>query len=294
MSKSFKHIPVMLEESLSFLNIKEDLTYIDATLGMGGHSKAILERYPNIKIIGIDRDSRSLEIAKENLKPFSRRIDFINSRFSKLNEIINEYKTQNIKIGGVLLDLGISSFQLEDEYYGLSFKKNINDIELNMKLDSWCNSSAAEILNKKTEKEIADIFFFNADYKKSRALARLVVKNRPLNKLKDFINLCSFSSNPKINSATLPLMALRIEVNDEFNEIKKGLRGAIEALEQNARIVVLSFHSGEDRIVKNIFKENSCLEILTNKPLIPSLAEIKNNPRARSAKLRAVEKNKND
>ena len=162
-----------------------------------------------------------------------------------------------------------------------------------MRLDPWCTASAEKILNDWPEKKLADLFWDIADYKPARKLAKAIVQNRPLKTIGEFVEICNLMhKNPqsKIQSATLPFMALRIAVNEEMQELEKGLNAIIDWLEPSAKLLVISFHSGEDRIVKNVFKNSSNLENLIKKPLMPTPAEIRKNSRSRSAKLRVAVK----
>jgi len=279
----------MVEEILDFLQPAASKTYLDCTLGMGGHSEALLSvSQGQINLIAVDRDQRSLELAKDRLSPWQDKIQFLHSRFS---EIPSQLKANKKLInGGILLDLGISSWQLEQGEYTLSFGEQSLEEEIDMRLDLWCKTNAKEILNTYSQKRLADLFWELADYPKARALARMIVANRPLKKMREFVDLCKqlYPHKKRIHPATLPLMALRIAVNEEFSELQKFLQESESILEPGAKIIVLSFHSGEDRLVKNYFKQSNLI-ILTPKPLTPSRQEIKSNPRARSVKLRAAE-----
>lgn len=292
------HVSVLLSEILEILDPKPFNTYIDGTLGLAGHSLAILDKVnsKDIQLIGLDRDLKSLTLAEEVLKPYQEQADLINSRFSFLPDLERENKMElKYKLGGILLDLGISSWQLKEA--GLSFLNP--KIALDMRLDPWCKFSAAQIVNEWPEKQLADLFWDVADYKPARKLAKLIIKNRPLKDMEDLVKLCQevyMGANSKIHSATLPLMALRIAVNEELSELEQGLRKIIEWMPPESKLLVISFHSGEDRIVKNIFREfykAGKINLVTEKPLIPSTLEIKQNPRSRSAKLRVLIKNRN-
>ena len=317
----------MLNEVLDLLNPQPGFTYLDGTLGLGGHSEALLNKTKGqIDLIGIDRDEKTIEITQTKLSSWNG-FKAVHGRFSEIPKLVDKNSLSK-PLGGVLLDLGISSFQLNSPVYGLSFAEELFDQPLDMRLDKWCKFSAAEILNNWTEKQIADLFWDYADYKLARKLAKLIVQNRPVNRIGELVELCNLVLNKtdprisfsrtegqphnkfqnksqnklstklsgqqksKLNAATLPFMALRMIVNDELGELERGLQNVIDWLEPDCKIVVISFHSGEDRVVKNLFK-SACLksndfEILTPKPLIPLEAEIKKNPRSRSAKLRAL------
>ncbi len=313
----------MLNEVLDLLNPQPGFTYLDGTLGLGGHSEALLNKTKGqIDLIGIDRDEKTIEITQTKLSSWFG-FKAVHGRFSEIPKLVDKNSLSK-PLGGVLLDLGISSLQLNSPVYGLSFAAELFDQPLDMRLDKWCKFSAAEILNNWTEKQIADLFWDYADYKLARKLAKLIVQNRPVNRIGELVELCNLVLNKtdprisfsrtesklqnklsmkligqqksKLNAATLPFMALRMIVNDELGELERGLQNVIDWLEPDCKIVVISFHSGEDRVVKNLFK-SACLksndfEMLTPKPLIPSEAEIKKNPRSRSAKLRALLKKK--
>ncbi|MDJ0625600.1 MAG: 16S rRNA (cytosine(1402)-N(4))-methyltransferase RsmH [Candidatus Caenarcaniphilales bacterium] len=289
--KKIHHQPVLLKEVLEILQPQKNHTYIDGTLGLAGHSKAILNFTPDpIQLIGFDRDFNSLEIASSRLSEFRQSVKTHHARFSEIPNLIDKTKIQ-FPIGGILLDLGISSFQLDDPEYGLTFNGEGLKKNLDMRLDEWCSTSADKIINEWAEKKLADLFWDYSDYKHSRKLAKLITQNRPVKKMEEFVALCKSvqKSKSRIHPATLPLMALRIIVNDEYKELEKGLRDIVKWMEPASKLLVISFHSGEDRIVKNIFKEHKTqLKFLNMKPITPSQKEIKENPRSRSAKLRAV------
>jgi 16S rRNA (cytosine1402-N4)-methyltransferase len=284
-----KHIPVLMSEVLEILDPKPGFAYIDGTLGMGGHSKAIMQKTNGqAHIIGFDRDSKSLELAKQNLAEYQN-IQFIHGRFSQIPELVEQKLTKPVR--GVLLDLGISSFQLDTKEYGLTFAKEAFEQNLDMRLDEWCQESAADILNEWPQQKLADLFWDLADYRYARKLAKLILENRPLKTIGQFVGLCNIASGnnkAKISAATLPLMALRIAVNQEYEELVISLQKLIDWLEPGAILAVISFHSGEDRIVKNIFKNTKQMSSFTKKPITPSPSEVKHNIRSRSAKLRAA------
>lgn len=285
-----QHIPVLAAEVLEYLCITDNGVFIDGTVGLGGHTELILQQNPLYSVIGCDRDSQSLDIARERLLPYQSRIELLNMRFSKLPEILEQHP-QRINIKGVLLDLGISSRQLDSSEYGISFAHTTAEQPLDMRLDPWCKQSASDILNTWSAKDLADLFFFQADYRPARRLAKLIVDNRPLHNLEHFIDLCKQATpyRSKIHPATLPMMALRIIVNEEYQEIRECLTNLINILEPEARISVISFHSGEDRIVKNLFKQLDKASIINKKVIVPTRDEIKKNPRARSAKMRVIQ-----
>lgn len=288
-----KHISVMPTESVEFISPQAGYYYIDCTLGLGGHTELFLQACPDINIIACERDEPTLQLAKKRLEKYTDKISFHHTRFSNIPEIIQALAPEiKSKIRGVFFDLGISSLQLDNDNYGITFDKSAWELPLDMRLDEWCQNSASEILNKFSEKKLADIFFFYADYRYSRRLAREIVNTRPLYNIGDFVKLCQACGRyGKLHPATLPMMALRIFINNEFGEIESTLNKLAGILEQDTTVAVLSFHSGEDRIVKNIFKSLPEFEIITKKPLAPTPEEVRYNPRARSAKLRVAKIN---
>ncbi|MBI3591868.1 MAG: 16S rRNA (cytosine(1402)-N(4))-methyltransferase RsmH [Candidatus Melainabacteria bacterium] len=288
------HKPVLLKEVINFLNIKDDGIYVDCTLGHGGHSLEILKRLNGRgKLIGIERDESALKIAKDRLKQFSNCYLF-HSNYLDLKDLL---KTLNISkiTGGVLLDLGINSMQLDDPSRGFSIK---NDAPLDMRMDQNQTLTAYKIVNSYKENELADIIYKYGEERYSRKIARLVAqkrdKNGPLKTTSDLANLVLHcyprNKHFKTHPATRTFQALRIEVNKELENIEKFLCFIPELLLPPCRLTVISFHSLEDRITKNFLKNNSNFKILTKKPVVPSESETEINPRARSAKLRAAER----
>lgn len=277
------HTPVLLREVLELLAPRKGEVFIDGTLGLGGHSEKILEKIGATgKLIGSDADARNLELARANLKNFSN-VEFWRANFRE----IGNFAPPN-SIDGVLLDLGLSSLHLDNATRGFSFR---NSGPLDMRFDSRQPLTAAGILNGFTESKIADIFFQFGEIRSSRKIARKVVEFRRKQKFSRTEDLVGIVEAKKL----LPqiFQALRIAVNDELNSLEKGLRAAEKILKSNGRIAVISFHSLEDRIVKNFFREKKkagTFEILTKKPITPSPTEVSENPRSRSAKLRAVKK----
>ncbi|MFA5188091.1 MAG: 16S rRNA (cytosine(1402)-N(4))-methyltransferase RsmH [Patescibacteria group bacterium] len=305
----FEHVPVLSQEVLEYLDPKANENFIDCTLGGGGHAKEILKRTaPNGKLLGIDLDKEALGAARENLKEYQARITFINDNYKNLKQII--YDAGFNQIGGILLDLGLSSYELQDSGRGFSFK---GSAYLDMRFGKT-GLTAADILNSYKETELARIFKEYGEERHSMLIAREIVKARKQNKITKTDQLVAliakvYANKPKpknIHIATKIFQALRIEVNDELNGLKKVLPDALNALSKGGRLAVISFHSLEDRIVKEFFKREAkecicppklpvcqCghqaqLKILTKKIITPTLAEIKINNRSRSAKLRAA------
>lgn len=301
------HIPVLKKEVLEYLNPKSNENFIDGTIGQGSHARAILEKTgPEGKVLGIDRDPemiKNLEFQVFPLRGISRRetsfkfqdrLILVNDSYSNLKEII---KKNNFKSNGILLDLGLSSWQIENSGRGFSFMK---DEPLDMRYNRAAGLTAEEIINKWPEEKIASILKEYGEERFSGKIAGRIVEERRTNSIKTTFQLVALikKSIPKrfqrgqIHCATRTFQALRIAVNDELNNLKKVLPQTVDILEGGGRLVIISFHSLEDRIVKVFFKENSqFLKILTKKPITPSFEEIKLNQRSRSAKLRAAIKN---
>lgn len=285
------HQPVLLKEVLEYLNPQPDENFVDCTLGLAGHSSAILENNQPGKVLGIDLDKDSLEKVKEEK---IERLIPVQGNFANLKEIVE--RNDFYPVNGILLDLGFSSWQLEKGQRGISFQK---DEILDMRFDKENDLTAKEIVNQWPEKELEKIFQEYGQERFSRKIAREIVSQRKFEKIETTSDLVEIVSQAipfkkgKIHFATRIFQALRIAVNDELNNLRKVLPQALEILESNGRLIVISFHSLEDRIVKNFFREKSKLEILkilTKKPIRPGEEEIRLNPRSRSAKLRAITK----
>jgi len=304
MANSF-HTPVLTKEILNYLNFKKGGVYIDCTLGGGGHSKAILKNiYPDGLLIGIDQDIEAIETAKKELKSYIDKVKLVKGNFKNLEEILSNLKVETVS--GIIFDLGVSSHQLREKGRGFSFRE---DSYLDMRMDVTQKFDANILINSYSEKELTEIFEKYGEERFSKRISRLIVierQKKPIITTKQLADLV-IRALPKtkkrekwrIHPATRVFQAIRIEVNQELDALEKGLNQAIEVLENKGRICVISYHSLEDRIVKNIFKEaereemdqkNYGLKIITKKPIRPSLEEIKKNPKARSAKLRVAEK----
>jgi 16S rRNA (cytosine1402-N4)-methyltransferase len=279
----------MCNEAVRLLNIRRDRWYVDCTLGTGGHTEAILQR--GGRVIGIDCDEEVISLAKERLKQFKDRVVFCNRNFIELPEIMRKNKIE--KVWGTLYDLGVSSYQIEAEHRGFSFAKRS---PLDMRMDLRGRVKADDLVNKKKEDELFRIIAEYGQEKRARAIAREIVRNRPIettDELAKVIVKVYRGRRGRIHPATKTFQAIRIAVNDELENLKSSLEDAIGLLAEGGRIVVISFHSGEDRIVKERFRfweKEGVFRILTKRPLVPSMEEIERNVRARSAKLRAGEK----
>lgn len=291
------HQSVMLEEAISSLNLKHGAVAVDGTLGGGGHSREILNRIlPGGKLIGIDADSEAIKLAAQGLKNFSPSIILVNDNFRNIDNILAKVGIKSVD--AILLDLGISSFQIEDGSRGFSIK---SDSRLDMRMDKNIKASAYDIVNRYREDDLADLIYKYGEERYARNIARHIKEARskkPVEttaELSEIIKRCVGYRyrNQKIDPATRTFQALRIAVNDELGSLEEGLKKSVFWLNKGGRIVVIAFHSLEDRIVKNLFKGYSnlgVLKILTKKPLTPTREEVMRNPRSRSAKLRVAER----
>ena len=288
----FSHAPVMINESIDSLVLNKSGAYLDCTFGLGGHSKEILKRLNSKGTLNsIDQDQMVIEYAKKIQDP---RFKFEYSKFSKIGELFI-----NRKFDGILFDLGVSSLQLDDAARGFSFQKNGR---LDMRMDQNDKISALEWVNKAKEKEIADIFYYLGEERKSRLFAKRVVEKRRTKLIESTEDLAEVTyagkkfRNSKKHPATNIFRAIRIFINNELEEIKKALQASIDLLQDKGRLVVISFHSMEDRIVKNFLKgkledqENTNSIKIIGKIIKPSREEINLNARSRSAILRIGEK----
>ncbi len=293
------HIPVLKNEVLKYLDPKSNENFIDCTIGEGGHALAILEKNgPKGKILGIDQDPEQIKNLESRIKnqELRKRIILTCENFVNLKEIVKKKKFG--KVQGILMDLGISSWHLEKSGRGFSFLRNE---PLDIRFSSEVSLTAEKILNYYSLQEIERILESYGEERFSQNIAKNIIKFRKLKPIKTTFQLVEIikESIPKrfqyqiTNPATRTFQALRIAVNDELNNLQKALSQALDILKPEGRLVVISFHSLEDRIVKNFFKEKqkeNSLKILTKKPIIPSFQEIKVNHRSRSAKLRAISK----
>ncbi|KKR11342.1 MAG: Ribosomal RNA small subunit methyltransferase H [Microgenomates group bacterium GW2011_GWA2_39_19] len=290
-----EHKSVMLQEVIDFLNVKPGRRFIDATTGGGGHIEAILKM--GGEVLGIDQDPVSLNITRKRLNESGFSVfKLVQGNFANLQKIASGVGFTHVD--GVLFDLGFASFQLEDSERGLSFLK---EGPLDMRLDPNLGVTAADLINSLSENQLVGLFREVGEERLAQSIARQIVSrrvNQPFLTTQDLKKLVEdvyarkgFTTN-HIHPATKVFMSLRIVVNNEFENLKNGLEQAFQTLKIGGRIVVISFHSGEDRIVKDFVKtlEKDKVKILVKKPLAPTQEEIKDNPRSRSAKLRAIEK----
>ncbi len=299
MSDKFEHIPVMPKEVVDFLNIKPSGTYIDATLGGGGHSKLIAGQLrAKGLIIGIDKDPEAIEAAKAELAEYSAKIKYVCDSFVNLDQILNKQGID--KVDGILADLGVSSYQLDSPERGFSFQEKY--AKLDMRMNPNQSLSAYEVINEYSEDELRDIFYKLGEERFAKGAAHKIVLRRdekPIEKTGELVLAIKSAMPPayrysrKEHFATKVFRAIRMEVNQELTELEELIPKAIEHLNKGSRLVIISFHSLEDRIVKHKFRnlaKEDVVKILTKKPMIPSDKEIAENHRSESAKLRAVEK----
>ncbi len=302
------HIPVLLSETLDLLNLEANKHVIDGTLGLGGHSLEILKKIgPKGKLMAFDQDERNLEEAKKRLKKYEKQVTFVHDNFEHLAE---QAAKHSYEPNAILLDLGLSSPHIDDPERGFSFQK---EGPLDMRFDKRQKLTAEMVVNSTSEKDLADIIFHYGDERKSRLIARVIVQARKKSRIQTTTQLAevigkALKGKSKIHPATQTFQALRIYVNRELEVLEKVLEQALKLLKKGGRLVVISYHSLEDRIVKNFFRDQTrncicpkelpicqCnfqkkLYILTRKPIIPDGIEVSHNPRSRSAKLRAAER----
>ncbi len=286
------HTPVLLDEVVEWLRIKAEGTYIDATLGAGGHAEAIAARLTTGRLISLDRDAQALELARERLKIFGKRVMLVHAPFSKIAEAARELGIP--AVDGVLADLGVSSMHLDQAARGFSFREAG---PLDMRMDEGEELTAGEIVNRWPEKELANLLYREADEHDSRKIARAIVRARPI---RDTAHLATVVAGARkqwgrqrLHPATKTFLALRIAVNREMEELGQFLLRTPVTLTSGGRWVVLSYHSREDRLVKRAFQEGQrqgTLKVLTKHVVQPSEREMAANPRSRSAKLRCAEK----
>ena len=304
------HVPVLPDEVRTALNPQSGQWFIDGTLGAGGHAQAILEATaPDGRLLALDADSKALEIARQRLTVYRDRVQFVNANFAELTEVARSQGF--LRVDGVLLDLGFSSLQLEDAARGFAF---LTEGPLDMRYDPGNRTTAQILVNNLAQDELADLIYRFGEERRSRAIARAIVAARPIATTTQLAEVVSRAvggrRGARIHPATLTFQALRIAVNDELGALKRVLPAAASLLPPGGRLAVISFHSLEDRIVKEFFGReardcicpqepyvlrctcghHATLHIITKKPITASAGEIEKNPRARSAKLRVAER----
>lgn len=282
----------MLEEVVTCLAPKDGGLYVDGNLGLGGHTAGILEACgPTGQVVGFDWDAAALTLAQERLARFAGRVRFVHENFTSIKETLMELGIGTID--GLLLDLGLSSLQLDASGRGFSFK---GSEPLDMRMDQRQATTAAELVNEASEEELADIFFYYGEEYQARRIAQWIVEARRKEKIVSTDQLVALVDKaipkrfhpPKIHVATKVFQALRIAVNRELDSLERILADGATLLAPGAKFCVISFHSLEDRLVKQAFRENPLLDVITPKPITPGRAECLRNPRARSAKLRVA------
>lgn len=306
------HISVLLDATIELVDPRPGKVVVDATLGIGGHARALLERHPAVRLVGLDQDAEAIRYAEENLRAFGDRVSIVQTNFAGITDAVAELGFAHVD--AVIADLGVSSLQFDSETRGFSFRF---DAPLDMRMDADSEArTAAEMLEALTEEEIANVIYQYGEERFSRRIARRIVERReagtPVTTTKELAELVERavprSHKDKIHPATKTFQALRIAVNRELEILERFLKDSIDLLAPSGRLAVISFHSLEDRIVKQTFLKQSgrcqcpprmprcqCgaekkVQILTKKPIVPKESEINENPRSRSAKLRAVER----
>jgi len=305
------HESVLAKEILQYLHPREDGLIVDGTLGNGGHTELILKNTaPGLRVLGIDRDEQAIERAGKRLAPFRNRVTLVHGNFSDIKNILKKANVMNVD--GLLLDLGVSSPQLDSPERGFSFMRNG---PLDMRMDSTQKTTAADLLVKLSDEELVLVIKEYGEERFAKRIVRAIRKAQEQNPITTTLQLSNIVSGvthtprpAKIHPATRTFQALRIAVNNELEHIKSALSDSLKVLSASARIMVISFHSLEDRIVKNFFKdeEKGCvcpprlpvcacghktrLKIITRRPVTPASEEVKRNPRASSSKLRVAER----
>lgn len=282
-----EHIPVLLKEVIEILSPKDNAVYFDGTFGGGGYTQAILAKV-NCRLIATDRDEHVREIADSVKNAYGERFSFYHAKFSEIKRIIAAEKLT--AVDGIVLDLGVSNFQLEDANRGFSFK-HTGPLNMSMGLNKL---TALDIIHKYSERDLANLIYEFGEEPFSRRIAKNIKLHlREIRTTTDLANVIhnSIGNRGKTDSATKTFQALRICVNDELEQLQSALKSITEVLKPNGKIIVVSFHSLEDRIVKLFFRElakNGNFELYSKKPISPSIEELQNNPKSRSAKLRCV------
>ncbi|MDY6065149.1 MAG: 16S rRNA (cytosine(1402)-N(4))-methyltransferase RsmH [Finegoldia sp.] len=308
----FKHKPIMLDECIENLNIKEDGIYVDCTVGGAGHSKEIAKKLNNGILVCFDQDKEALEVAKKRLVEFDAKIYFINDNFANIKEDLSQLEIE--KVDGILMDIGMSSYQIDQKERGFSY---MQDAPLDMRMNRDNSLTAFDVVNQYSEEDLTYIIEKYGDESWAKRISEFIVRQRQERLIETTFDLVEViekaipkkvRDSKKGHSAKKTFQAIRIEVNKELEVLEKGLNDAIDCLSDEGRICVITFHSLEDRIVKDIFKERAkgCIcppelpvcvcnhkpevKILNRKPIEPSQDELESNSRARSAKLRVAEK----
>ena len=300
-----RHVSVLLQETIDGLALKAGGRYIDGTVGGGGHTEAILKQAAASQVLGIDADPAALKRAALRLAEFGSRVTLVNQNFSHLIEVASAHAFTSVD--GIVLDLGLSSDQMEDTQRGFGF---LTGGPLDMRFDPTTGQPAAELVNTLDQDELADLIYRYGEEPHSRKIARSIVRARPIQSAEQLAAEIekAIGRRGRLHPATLTFQALRIAVNDELGSLMSVLPQAVELLKSGGRLAIISFHSLEDRIVKEYFRSASqvylpqaddplgivrrepVLKVITRKPIVPTAKEVATNSRARSAKLRVAEK----
>lgn len=307
----FHHVSVLLNEVIEGLNIKEDGIYVDGTLGGAGHSLEIVKRLKNGKLVGIDQDTNALNKASQVLEPYKDKVHLVHSNYENIDKVLKELGIE--AVDGILLDLGVSSHQLDEESRGFSHNK---DAPLDMRMDRSLEFSAWDLVNKYSKEELEKIIWDYGEDRWAKRIAEFIVegrKEKPIDTTLELVTVIK-KAIPKAvrmeghHPAKKTFQAIRIEVNRELDVLKSSIKTMVDVLKPGGRLAIITFHSLEDRIVKeafkNLFKDCICppeypqcicdkkreIKIITRKPIGPSAQELEFNPRSRSAKLRIAEK----
>ena len=304
-----KHKSVLLNEAIEYLNIKEDGNYVDATLGYAGHSSEILKRIPKGRLFAFDKDNEAIGFSEKRLSEISDNFKIFNTGFINIKEVMSNY---NVLVNGILFDLGISSPEIDDAERGFSYMK---DAPLDMRMDRNSNFSAYNVVNEYSEEELTLIFRKYGEEKHALKIAKEIVNVRessPIETTFELVNIIDrcypYKEKRNGHPAKKVFQAIRIEVNNELGEIEKALKDSLDLLDIGGRLVVITFHSLEDKICKSIFNEMTKIDevvkgmpnipldklpdfkLVTKKPIIPSDGELKYNTRSKSAKMRVIER----
>ncbi len=303
--QNIPHVPVLYREVIDIFKDVENSTIIDCTMGYGGHSSMILESNPHAKLIAIDQDQTAIDFSTERLEKFSNRVKIKKGRFASVIKDILKEENKN-EVGGILADIGVSSLQLDQKDRGFSYESD----NLDMRMDKDAPLSAANVVNEYSKKELERILLEYGELRNYKKIASVIIENRPFSSAKELSDKVKphMPRGKKIHPATLLMQAIRIEVNDELGELKALLQSIEGAKFPHAKIAIISFHSLEDRIVKQTFARwaKSCIcppeamrctcgnnhslgKIVTRKPIMAKDDELEQNPRSRSAKMRVFE-----
>ncbi len=307
----FKHISVLFDESINGLNIKSGNTYVDGTLGGGGHSEGILTSNDGCSVIGIDQDVEAISAASARLERFGNRITIVNNNFCEIKEILEKLKID--KIDGAVLDLGVSSYQLDNAERGFSY---MQDAPLDMRMDKSKPLSAYDVINSYSIEDLTRIFYEYGEEKWSKRIAEFIIQKRTSSPIKTTFELVDIIKAAIPKGARLDgghpakriFQAVRIEVNNELGILRQAIEDFVSCLNKGGRLAIITFHSLEDRIVKQTFaglasgcecpksfpvcvcNKKSIVKLITRKPILPTEEEQELNPRSKSAKLRIIEK----